>query len=241
MTAPFARQGRVVWPPLVTGVLIKRYKRFLADVRLDEGRVVTAHCPNTGAMSGCAEPGRPVWLTSRDEPGRKLKYTWEMIDMPGSLVGVDTGVPNLLVKAAAEARLIPELADYGQVRPEVRIDGHTRLDLLLQNPGLPDCYLEIKNCTLVENRVARFPDAVTARGLKHLGELAALAEAGRRAVIFFLIQRMDADAFRPADDIDPDYGQALREAAARGVEILAYDTALDLDSVALRRRLPILL
>ena len=222
-------------PPLIPGKLVKRYKRFLADVVLADGRKVTAHCPNSGRMLTCSEPGRPVFLSRHDNPRRKLKYTWELIRMPDSLVGVNTLLPNRLVAHAAAGGVIPELAGYPDIRREVKVGDHSRLDLRLRSPKNGTCYVEIKNCTLVENGIARFPDAVTTRGRKHLAELGRLAGDGQRAVIFFLIQRMDAAYFRPADDIDPDYGRALRKAHAAGVEILAYDVIIDLTAVTLNR------
>ena len=226
--------GGLIWPELVKGELIKRYKRFMADVRLGDGSVVTAHCANTGSMKACSEPGRPVFLSRHDDPKRKLKFTWEIIDMPTSRVGVNTGVPNRLVKVAAEAGKIAPLAEYTNVRSEVKIGPGVRLDLVLEGDGLPSCFLEIKNCTLVEDGQACFPDAVTERGRKHLEELSQLVAAGRRGVIFFLIQRMDAEVFSPADHIDPEYGRVLRRVAAEGVELMAYDVDISLRRIDLR-------
>ncbi|MFO7684923.1 MAG: DNA/RNA nuclease SfsA [Desulfobacterales bacterium] len=232
---------RIAWPPLIAGRLIRRYKRFLADVRLDTGATVTAHCPNSGRMIGCAEPGRPVYLSFHDSPRRKLKYTWEMIDMPASLVGVNTLVPNRLVALAAGAALLPEFHGYATVQTEVAVALHTRLDLCLTDTQGRNVFVEVKNCTLVEDGKALFPDAVTARGRKHLEALAELHRAGHRAVIFYVVQRMDAERFSPADRIDPAYGQALRRALDQGVEALVYDTMLDLGGIALNRRLPLAL
>ena len=228
----------LAWPPLVKGTLLKRYQRFLADVKLEDGRTVTAHCPNTGRMTDCCEPGRPVYLSVHDNPKRKLKYTWELIRMPDSLVGVNTLVPNRLVKHAVQTGQVAELRGYADVRSEVRIGDHTRVDLMLQDARQGTCYVEVKNCTMVQSGMARFPDAVTARGLKHLQELGAQVTAGHRSVMFYFIQRMDAEAFAPADDIDPAYGRALRNALASGVEILAYDVHIDLQGIRLDRRLP---
>ena len=230
--------GFLQWPKLVRGILVKRYKRFLADVRLDTGKIVTAHCPNTGSMTGCSESGQPVYLSRHDNPKRKLKYTWELIEMPTSLVGVNTLVPNRLVFLSAAAGLISELAGYETVEREVKVGHNSRIDLRLSNGEKDHCYVEIKNCTLVENGVARFPDAVTTRGLKHLNELGRLVESGSRCVMFYFIQRMDARIFEPADQIDPDYGKGLRQAVNRGVEILIYDVAIDLSGIKLNRKLP---
>jgi len=226
------------WPELFQGTLVKRYKRFLADVELDDGHMVTAHCPNSGAMHTCSEPGRPVYLSFHDNPKRKLKYTWELIHMPDSLVGVNTLVPNRLVKLAVGNDLVTALKGYDRVRAEVKTSDHSRLDLLLEKDGNSDCFVEVKNCTLVEGRVARFPDAVTARGRKHLVELQRLVSEGNRGVMFFMVQRMDADSFSPADHIDPAYGEELRKAHCNGVEILVYDVSIDLTSIRLNRKLP---
>ena len=223
----------LAWPKLFRGILVKRYKRFLADVQLDIGGLVTAHCPNSGTMRACSEPGRPVYLSFHDNPKRKLKYTWEIIHMPDSLVGVNTLVPNRLVKQSVEGGLVKELKGYDRVRAEVKTSEGSRLDLVLEKDEDRNCFVEIKNCTLVEGRAARFPDAVTARGRKHLLELQRLVAEGNRGVMFFLIQRMDADSFRPADDIDPAYGEELRKAHQNGVEILVYDVSIDLDAIRL--------
>lgn len=225
------------WPPLLPGKLIKRYQRFKADVRLRNGHVVTALCPNTGSMLGCSEPGRTVYLSRHNRDDRKLKYTWEMIQMPGSLVGVNTTVPNDLVKRAIGDGKIKELEGFENLRTEVKYGKNSRIDILLEN-GKEKCFVEVKNCTLVENGVAYFPDAVTSRGLKHLVELQRQVKEGHRSVMFYLVQRMDAKKFRPADHIDESYGQELRRALFRGVEILAYDVYLDLEGISLRAPVP---
>jgi len=229
----------LIWPKLIPGTLIKRYKRFLADVKLKDGTIVTAHCPYTGSMTGCSEPGRPVYLSTHDNPKRKYKYTWELIEMPTSLVGVNTLVPNRLVFESLKAGVVPELTGYEAVDREVKINDHTRLDFVLTDHNGQRCYGEIKNCTLVNDGVAAFPDAVTARGLKHLTELEALVESGHRCSMFYFIQRMDARIFRPADHIDPEYGKGLRHAVSRGVEILVYDVYIDLKGIKLNRKIPI--
>jgi len=229
---------RLAWPHLVRGRLIKRYKRFLADVALDNGETITAHCPNSGRMTGCNQPGRPVYLSLHDNPRRKLKYTWELIEMPASLVGVNTLVPNRLVARSLKAHSLQELSNYRDVFSEVKVNQHSRLDLKLDGPEMPTCFVEIKNCTLVENGWAMFPDAPTTRGQKHLQELARLKADGARAIIFFLVQRTDADRFRPADEIDPDYGRLLRQVVNLGVEMLVYDVNIDLAGIQLRKSLP---
>lgn len=228
----------LAWPPLIAGILVKRYKRFLADVELEDGRTVTAHCPNTGSMQSCSEPGRRVYLSVHDNPKRKYPYTWELIMMPDSLVGINTLVPNRLVKHTVSQEGIPELAGYDDVRSEVRVGANSRVDLMLSGPGQARCYVEIKNCTLVKDKIARFPDAVTARGLKHLQELSRQIDARTRSVIFLFVQRMDAEVFQPADAIDPAYGRGLRQAVAEGVELLAYDVHIDLEGIRLRHALP---
>ncbi len=229
----------LVWPELIPGRLIKRYKRFLADVELADGAIVTAHCPNSGRMTTCSEPGRPVYLSWHDNPRRKLKYTWEIIQMPDSLVGVNTLVPNRLVKASIENGMVAELVDYEEIRPEVQTSKGSRLDLLLTDSHGAKCFVEIKNCTLVDEGVAFFPDAVTQRGRKHLEELKRLTAEGNRCVMFFCIQRMDAECFRPADQIDTAYGEALRGAYLKGgVEILVYDVWMDLERIVLNRKIP---
>jgi len=228
----------LVWPDLVPGTLIRRYKRFLADVTLKNGPVITAHCPNTGSMQGCSEPGRTVYLSSHDNPKRKLNYTWELIEMPTSLVGVNTLVPNRLVFESVKAGVVPELDGYAAVEREISINDRTRLDLVLTGAKGRPCYVEIKNCTLVNDGVASFPDAVTFRGLKHIAELEALVDSGNRGVMFYFIQRMDARVFKPADHIDPEYGQGLRRAVDSGLEILAYDVSIDLNGIRLNRKIP---
>lgn len=225
---------------MVEGTLIRRYKRFLADVAMPGGGMVTAHTANTGAMLGCSEPGRPVWLSVHDAPGRKYKHTLEMIRMPDALVGVNTGVPNKLVRAAALAGVVPEFPFPAEVASEVRC-GESRLDLRLSTTEGADVFVEIKNCTLVENGTALFPDAVTVRGARHVEELARLAGSGVGAVIFVLVQRGDAVRFSPADHIDPEWGKALRRAVRKGVELLAYRADLDLTAIRLGARLPVTL
>lgn len=232
-------QKAILWPPLTAGFLIRRYRRFMADVRLASGEVVTAHCPNTGSMLGCSESGRKVFLSYHDDPKRKLKYTWQIIEMPASPVGINTAVPNRLVAESIGAGLIPPLSGYDRIRREVKVGEKSRIDLKLEKKGATPCYVEIKNCTLVEKGLACFPDAVTARGLKHLKELQALVKGGNRAVMFYLIQRMDAVEFRSADHIDPTYSRELKTARSNGVEIMAFDVGIDLKSIRIRNRIPL--
>ncbi len=224
-------------PELIPGLLIKRYKRFLADIKLENGKTVTAHCPNTGRMIECSEPGRKVYLSFHDNPKRKHKYTWELIKMRPSLVGVNTNTPNRLVFESIKNGDIPELINYTEFSREVNTGNKSRIDILLQKNGRKPCYVEVKNCTLVRDRIASFPDAVTSRGLKHLKELQELKKCNNRCVMFYLVQRMDAESFRPEYDIDPAYGNELKAAKKNGVEILVYDVKINLKHIFINRRL----
>jgi sugar fermentation stimulation protein A len=226
-------------PPLITGKLIKRYKRFMADVELDTGEVVVAHCPNSGSMKGCAIPGSKVWLSKSDNPKRKLKYTWELILTPDTMIGINTQVPNKLVKQSIENNLIQELSGYDKVKAEIKTSDHTRLDLLLEKNTGEKCYVEIKNCTMVEDGIAMFPDAVTTRGQKHLDELEHLVSLGHRGVIFYLIQRMDALSFKPASMIDPVYAEKLKKVVLNGVEIITRDTIVDTKVISIGKSIPV--
>ncbi len=224
---------------LVPATLIKRYKRFLVDVRLDNGDEVTAHTPNTGTMLGCSAPGSRVYLSPATNPKRKLPFTLEVVDAGPSLVGVNTLLPNRLLYQATSAGLPAELTGYEAVRREVKVGERSRIDLMLQQPGRRRCYVEIKNVTLARHGVACFPDAVTERGRKHLEELALLAREGRRAVILFAVQRNDCRSLAPADDIDPEYGRVLRRVVEGGVEALAFHLEVSVEGVRLGRRLPV--
>ncbi|MCD1629557.1 DNA/RNA nuclease SfsA [Marinobacter shengliensis] len=215
--------------PLVEGRLIRRYKRFLADVRLPDGEEVTAHCPNTGSMLGCQPDNARVWLSRSDNPKRKLKYTWELVETgPAVFACVNTARPNAQAREAIEAGRVPELAGYTECRAEVRYgDEKSRIDLLLSgHPARPDAWVEVKNVTLAEGSNGYFPDAVTERGQKHLRELMAQVAKGDRAVLFFVVNHTGIDRVRPADHIDARYGELLRQAKAAGVEVLAYRAAL---------------
>ena len=221
--------------PLVPGRLIRRYKRFLADVRLDDGREVTAHCANPGAMTGLNAPGTRVWLEPNDDPKRKLKFAWRLVELPGGhWAGIDTAVPNKVVKEALAARAIAPLAAYGTVRPEVRYGEKSRVDFLLSEPSLPDAYVEVKNVHLARQPgLAEFPDSVTARGARHLAELAAMVREGHRAVMLYLVQRTDCTRFALAADIDPAYAEAFGAAQQAGVEALCYTADISTDGVHL--------
>ena len=227
--------------PLMPGTLISRYKRFLADVRLDDGREVTAHCANPGAMTGLATPGLRVWLEPNDDPKRKLRYGWRLAELPGQhWAGIDTMVPNRVVREALEARAVPELADYATLRAEVKYGDASRVDFLLSDPERGDIYVEVKNAHLSRALgLAEFPDSVTKRGTRHLMELTAMVRAGHRAVMFFLVQRTDCDRFSLAGDIDPTYATAFDEARAAGVEAICYDTVINRQGVTLGRQLEI--
>lgn len=215
--------------PLIEATLVQRYKRFLADVTLADGSEVTAHCPNTGSMLGCQPAGARVWLSASDNPKRKLKYTWELVETaPGEVACINTSRPNAQARDAIERGRIAELAGYGQCRAEVRYGSEkSRIDLYLSgHRDHADAWVEVKNVTLCESGLGYFPDAVTARGQKHLRELMAQARSGQRAVLFFVVNHTGIASVRPADHIDRVYGDLLREAALAGVELLAYRAAL---------------
>jgi sugar fermentation stimulation protein A len=214
--------------PLIRATLIRRYKRFLADCRLEDGREITAHCANPGSMMGLATPGLTVWLEPNDDPKKKLNYGWRLVEHDsGDFTGVDTSVPNRALKAALIAGEIPELAAYKTVQPEVKYGDKSRIDFLLTQEGLPDCYVEVKSVTLSRQPgLAEFPDSVTARGTKHLHELMKMTEQGHRAVMLYLVQRTDCARFALAKDIDPAYAAAFEMAQKAGVERLIYDTRI---------------
>lgn len=229
--------------PLRRGRLVKRYKRFLADVRFDDGEAVTAHCPNPGSMLSVSDPGATVWLSRSDNPKRKLAHTLELIDTPGGLVGVNPNRANALAQEAIEAGMIGALAGYAAIRREVRYGENSRIDLLLEDDGRPDCYVEVKSVTMRRDDglvgLAEFPDAVTKRGAKHLGELAAMAAGGARAVMLYLAQRADCGKFAVAGDIDPGYAAAFATAAEAGVEMLAVRCSVEPEGIAVADSLEI--
>ncbi|WP_009870100.1 DNA/RNA nuclease SfsA [Paramagnetospirillum magnetotacticum] len=212
--------------PLIRATLIKRYKRFLADVRLEDGTEVTTHLANSGAMLGTAEPGMEVWLSPASNPERKLKWNWEMVTVDGHLVGVNTAHPNAIVAESVAAGLIAELTGYDSIRREVKYGVNSRIDLLLEAAARPKCWVEVKNVHLKRGGWAEFPDAVTTRGTKHLAELTDRVKAGERAVMLYLVQREDCGGFRPAADIDPVYARALAQATRDGVEAICYTCRL---------------
>lgn len=224
--------------PLIKGSLIKRYKRFLADVRLPSGEVVTAHCPNTGSMASCGSEGDTVYLLHAPSPKRKLDYTWELTETPHGYIGINTMRPNALVAEALASQRLAEFAGYDKVQREVKVGEGTKIDFKLSGTqpeakATTECYVEVKNVTLREGQLLMFPDAKTTRGTKHLHHLAQLASAGYRAIILFVINRPEDLPFAIADHIDPDYNLAFRAALAAGVEPFAYKVKASLTGLSL--------
>ena len=222
-----------------TGILARRYKRFLADVILPSGEMITVHCPNSGSMTGCAVPGSPVILSRSERAGRKYPHTWELVQVSGCWIGVNTGITPTLVREGVLSGVVAELQGYESIRPEVK-RGDSRLDLLLSGQA-QRCWVEVKNVTLEDNGRAIFPDSVTVRGQKHLTELMNVVQCGERGVIFFVVQRGDCRAMAPADRIDPRYGALLREAINSGVEALAYRADVSPDGITLATRLQLII
>ena len=230
--------------PLVRGTLLQRYKRFLADVRLDDGRLVTATCPNTGSMMGLTAPGSVVWLSQSDSPTRKYPYTWELVEADlgrgATLVGINTGHPNKLVAEALAARRIKLLAGYPEIRREVKYGRNSRIDLLLECATKGLCYVEIKNVHLSRRHgLAEFPDSITERGVKHLVEMTDMVRQGHRAVMIYLVQRGDAKRLAFARDVDPTYGSAFDAATAAGVEAIALRCRMGTNEITIDRAVPI--
>ncbi len=230
--------------PLLRGTLIQRYKRFLADVKLDDGRLLTAVCPNTGSMMGLTAPGSVVWLSESDVPTRKYRFTWEMVEADLGkgpvLVGINTGLPNKLVAEAISAARVKRLAGYPGFRREVKYGKNSRIDLLLECATKGRCYVEVKNVHLSRRHgLAEFPDSVTERGTKHLAEMADMVREGHRAVMVYLIQRGDARRFSFARDVDANYGKAFDAAMAAGVEAIALRCRMGIEEIVVDKPVPI--
>ncbi|QGU13884.1 DNA/RNA nuclease SfsA [Leclercia sp. 119287] len=230
-------------PALQPATLVQRYKRFLADVVTPEGVALTLHCPNTGAMTGCATPGDTVWYSTSENTKRKYPYTWEITQTAdGEYICVNTLRANQLVKEAISLDLIPELRGYNALKSEVKYGAeNSRIDFMLQAEDRPECYIEVKSVTLADRDYGYFPDAVTLRGQKHLRELISVAAAGKRAVLLFAVLHSAIGRFSPARHIDPKYAQLLNEAQKQGVEVLAYKAELSADNMTLRSALPVTL
>ncbi|MFX0546730.1 DNA/RNA nuclease SfsA [Roseovarius sp. S1116L3] len=226
--------------PLLRARLLRRYKRFLADIRLETGEEAVAHCANPGKMTGLAEPGSPIWVECNDDPRRKLRYAWRLAELSGAhLACVDTAAANRVIREALEAGAIPQLAGYDTLRPEQKYGAASRIDFLLQGGAGPDAYVEVKSVTLCrQGSLAEFPDTRTARGTRHLQELAEVARSGQRAVLLYLVQRSDCSHVAAAEDIDPAYAAALAEARASGVEVLAFRARISPQEITLGPALP---
>jgi sugar fermentation stimulation protein A len=226
--------------PLIKGKLIKRYKRFFADIELDDGQIVVAHCANTGSMKNCAEPGWLAHLSKHNNPKRKLAYTWELVENDQQhVIGINTHNANKLVAEALQHKMIKELAEYGHIASEVKYGSeNSRIDFLLSQPGLPACYIEVKSVTLLQDGGGYFPDAVTKRGQKHLRELVGMVEQGHRAVLLFAVQHSGIEQVRVADHIDADYAIELQLAIDAGVQILAYRCELQQQNYLLHQTVP---
>lgn len=227
---------------LLKGTLVKRYKRFFADIVLESGETVVAHCANSGSMLSVKPEGAPVWISPANNPKRKLKYTWEIVEIGGENVGINTGHPNRIVAEAIEAGEIAELTGYESIRREVKYGQNSRIDILLEAEGKPPCYVEVKNVTmrrdLSKSGNAEFPDSVTTRGAKHLVELANMVGEGHRAVMFYMVQRAGCRAFSVAGDIDPDYQTGLVSALKSGVEAICYECRVTPEEITITKPLP---
>ena len=229
--------------PLIRGILLKRYKRFMADIELEDKSIITAHCPNSGSMLSINVPGSTVWISKAKNPNRKLKYTLELICIKNAIIGENTNHPNNLVSEAIVSDIIPELSGYTSLRREVKYGENSRIDILLQSKEKPDCYVEVKNVTMrrdnLRDSYAEFPDSITSRGKKHLCELSKMRRDGYRGVMLFLVQRNDIKTFGIASDIDPEYAEALSKAIDNGVEVFCYDCILSTMGISVNQRLKV--
>jgi len=225
--------------PLIHGRLIRRYKRFLSDIQLDNGEIVVAHCTNSGSMKTCLKDNAEVYISPAQDPKRKTQYTWEMIKLNERWVGINTMHPNLIAFEAIKNNEIPQLIGYEHVKREVKV-GNSRIDIMAQKSN-ETCFIEVKNVTMKEGNIALFPDAVTTRGKKHLDELVQLKKEGIRAVMVYIIQRMDVDTFAPAEDVDPLYAKTLRKAYKNGVEIIPLQVTVSPSEIKINKQLPFIL
>jgi len=225
--------------PLISAILVKRYKRFLADVKLATGKITTVHCPNSGSMLGCQDPGSKVLISDSKNPNRKLRYTWELLKVGKSWVCVNTMRPNEIVYEAISSKKIPGLKSFDEIKREVKYGTSSRVDIWLKKGGR-ETFVEVKNVTLRDgcSKRALFPDAVTTRGKKHLEELSREVQKGNRAVMFYLLNRGDADSVAPAKEIDPEYAKAVKSAVKNGVEILAYQTTITPKGIQIKKKIP---
>ncbi|EIU7557658.1 MULTISPECIES: DNA/RNA nuclease SfsA [Providencia] len=226
-------------PCLKSATLIKRYKRFLADVTLPNGEEITIHCANTGAMTGCATPGDTIWYSTSDNPKRKYPYSWELTQTAnGDFICINTLRANQLVAQALAEKHIPELSEYSVIKPEMKYGSeNSRIDFFLSNSELPDCFIEVKSVTLLENGHGFFPDAVTLRGQKHLRELSQIAKEGKRAILLFVALHTGIHVASAAAHIDKKYAQLLEEARQSGVEVLCYQADITVQQMALGKQI----
>jgi len=227
-------------PSFIPGYLVQRYKRFLATITLTTGEEILAHCPNSGALLGATSPGMPVWVSKAEGQNRKLGYTWQLVQLMDTFVGVNTQWPNILFAEALEEKRLDTFRAYTHWRREVAYGSKTRFDFLLQADSLPDCYVEIKNVHLKRNAHAEFPDCVTQRGAKHLRELTVLAQQGHRCIMVYIIQRQDCDSFTFAADLDPTYAAMAQEAKQAGVEFLAFRCHVSPQALVIEKEVPVI-
>lgn len=225
--------------PLIEGTLIRRYKRFFADVKLNNGEEVTVHCANSGSLMSCSDPGSKVLLSPHVDPRKKLKHQLEIVYAGKTPVGIHTGRPSSVIVEALGHAKIAELSGYATLRRQVKYGRDNHIDIYLEGNGLRPCYIEVKNVTLAHEDIAYFPDALTEKGIRELADLVTIVREGNRAMVIFVAQRADVEWFRPADHIDPEYAQAFRDAVARGVEATCYRSKITRKGIEIDKRLPI--